>query len=74
MHYVALYPQNGDRIVTIDSVTSPPYVYMYVIYTFAAIDNGPNHIMACKAEVRALPSALSNGVTFSVRIYFVAKL
>ena len=24
MHYVVLYPQNGDRIVTIDSVT-PPY-------------------------------------------------
>ena len=22
MHYVVLYPQNGDRIVTIDSVTS----------------------------------------------------
>ena len=22
-----LYPQNGDRIVAIDSVTSPPYVY-----------------------------------------------
>ena len=22
-----LYPQNGDRIVTIDSVTSLPYVY-----------------------------------------------
>jgi len=26
-HYIMLYPQNGDRIVTIDSVTSPPYVY-----------------------------------------------
>ena len=22
-----LYPQNGDRVVAIDSVTSPPYVY-----------------------------------------------
>jgi len=22
MHYIVLYPQNGDRIVTIDSVTS----------------------------------------------------
>ena len=27
MHYVVLYPQNGDRIVTIDSVTSPYPVY-----------------------------------------------
>jgi len=22
MHYIVLYPQNGDRIVTIDAVTS----------------------------------------------------
>ena len=27
MHYVVLYPQNGDRIVTIDSVTSLHPVY-----------------------------------------------
>ena len=26
-HYVVLYPQNGDRIVTIDSVTSLRPVY-----------------------------------------------
>ena len=26
-HYVVLYPQNGDRIVTIDSVTSLHPVY-----------------------------------------------
>jgi len=24
--YAMLYPQNGDRILAIDSVTSPPYV------------------------------------------------
>jgi len=30
-HYVVLYPQNGDRIVTIDSVTSfhPMYWYQF---------------------------------------------
>jgi len=29
MHYVVLYPQNGDRIVTIDSVTSLHLVYYH---------------------------------------------
>jgi len=30
MHYIVLYPQNGDRIVTIDSVTSlHPIYYIY---------------------------------------------
>jgi len=28
MHYVMLYPQNGDRIVTIDSVTSLLPLYL----------------------------------------------
>jgi len=27
MHYAALYPQNGDRIVTIETVTSLHPVY-----------------------------------------------
>jgi len=28
-HYAMLYPQNGDRIVAIDSVTSPPCIQLY---------------------------------------------
>ena len=28
MHYIVLYPQNGDRIVTIDSVTSLHPIYL----------------------------------------------
>jgi len=32
MHYIVLYPQNGDRIVTIDSVTS-----LHAMYTFHII-------------------------------------
>ena len=28
-HYAMIYPQNGDRIVAIDSVTSPPSVYVF---------------------------------------------
>ena len=33
MHYIVLYPQNGDRIVTIDSVTSlhPMYTLLGVL-------------------------------------------
>jgi len=27
-----LYPQNGDRIVTIDSVTSLHHVYLFSVY------------------------------------------
>ena len=29
-HYVVLYPQNGGRIVTIESVTSPRPMYIYI--------------------------------------------
>jgi len=29
MHYALLYPKNGDRIVTIDSVTSLHSTYSY---------------------------------------------
>jgi len=35
-----LYPQNGDRVVTIDSVTSPHPMYgtvVYALYTDAVI-------------------------------------
>jgi len=28
MHYVVLYAQNGDRIVTVDSVTSLHHMYI----------------------------------------------
>jgi len=30
-HYVVLYPKNGDRIVTIDSVTPLHPMYMFII-------------------------------------------
>ena len=36
MHYIVLYPQNGDRIVTIDSVTSLHPMYRPTLYSDAA--------------------------------------
>jgi len=43
--YAKLYPQNGDRLVTIDSVTSfHPYVY-------AKINNGYMEIRRCGSIV-----------------------
>jgi len=31
MHYSVLYPQNGDRIVTTDSVTSRHRIYIHAV-------------------------------------------
>jgi len=35
-HYIMLYPENGDRVVTIDCVTSlnSPYVFSLVFFLF----------------------------------------
>ena len=37
MHYVVLYPQNGDRIVTIESVTSLRPLYTAILPDVAAM-------------------------------------
>ena len=60
-----LYPQNGDLIMTIDSVTSPPYVYGHssiskncdtsrVFQQYGFLD-----FMFQAAETRSLPPLLS---------------
>ena len=32
MHYIVLYPQNGDRIITIESVTSLHPMLAYTVF------------------------------------------
>jgi len=54
-HYATLYPQNGDRIVTIDSVTSfHPMYNLAVDLTAILYFAGRFHSGKCKASVWCL--------------------
>ena len=50
MHYIVLYPQNGDRIVTIDSVTSLHTMYILSSITYSDFDK-TNKIMVVWGNV-----------------------
>jgi len=47
-HYVVLYPQNGDRVVTIDAVTSLHPVYSSVdVHTVVRANSTPVPFGSC---------------------------
>ena len=71
MHYIVLYPQNGDRIVTIDSVTS---LYpMYTCVAFSAV--GWSHRVSLRegdfqTVCHRLQPMLRSSFVFAVRLAF----
>jgi len=61
MHYILLYPQNGDRIVTTDSVTSPHPMYSkgtFVLLPGAAQPDDFSFRALYKRDTHRLPTLL----------------
>jgi len=76
MYYIVLYPQNGDRIVTIDAVTSFHPMYKTVVLTTrrgrhrdktTTREYGTSALYA-KDAIVSRPEALVSPMTSSARV------